>query len=57
MIRLSFTAQHDPMYIHVEVPGMSQKIVYRAGPAQFGYNLKENSPVSCVLITVFLFKT
>ena len=47
-IILLLSAQHDPMFIHVSIPGLTQHEVIRAGPAQFGYDLRDNSPVSDV---------
>ncbi|KAK7089469.1 hypothetical protein V1264_024679 [Littorina saxatilis] len=42
-------AQHDPMFIHVTIPGLKETEVIRAGPAQFGYDLKDNTPVTGML--------
>nr|KAG5703061.1 hypothetical protein BaRGS_016222 [Batillaria attramentaria] len=49
-------AQHDPMFIHVSIPGLSTTMTLRAGPAQFGYDLKEGSPVSGMLAVARPFK-
>ncbi|XP_025112194.1 ER degradation-enhancing alpha-mannosidase-like protein 3 isoform X2 [Pomacea canaliculata] len=38
-------AQHDPMYIIINIPGLKEKHVLRAGPAQFGYDLKTQKPI------------
>ena len=34
------------MFIHLSIPGMADKETIRAGPAQFGYDLKEKKAVS-----------
>ncbi|XP_041368922.1 ER degradation-enhancing alpha-mannosidase-like protein 3 [Gigantopelta aegis] len=39
------TAQHDPMYVKVLTPTFTGSAPYRAGPAQFGYDLKVSPPV------------
>ena len=40
-----FLAQHDPMYVKVLTPTFTGSTPYRAGPAQFGYDLKVSPPV------------
>lgn len=44
-----FIAAHEPMVVQVITEPYYGTLWFKAGPAQFGYNLKTNPPVSVVL--------
>ncbi|KAH9500779.1 ER degradation-enhancing alpha-mannosidase-like protein 3 [Bulinus truncatus] len=60
MITLSQTQQlenhHEPMYIRLLSEPFNGEIVYRAGPAQFGYDLSKSPPVQGYLALARPFK-
>lgn len=44
-----FVAAHEPMVVQVISEPYYGTLWFKAGPAQFGYNLKTNPPVSVLL--------
>ena len=51
-----FTAQHEPMLIQLLSPPYLGSVVYKAGPAQFGYDLKLKPAITGILQMVEPFK-
>ncbi|XP_067662725.1 ER degradation-enhancing alpha-mannosidase-like protein 3 isoform X1 [Haliotis asinina] len=60
MIELSKTqspeAQHDPMFVQLVSAPYYGSVYYRAGPAQFGYDLKVSPPIQGQLAIASPFK-
>ena len=56
MICFLFTAQHDPMLIQLLSPPYMGSVVYKAGPAQFGYDLKQKPAITGILHLAEPFK-
>lgn len=60
MIELSksqkLDSQHEPMYIRLVSDPFKGEVVYRAGPAQFGYDLSKNPPIRGNLAVTRPFK-
>ncbi|XP_071111554.1 ER degradation-enhancing alpha-mannosidase-like protein 3 isoform X1 [Haliotis cracherodii] len=60
MIELSKTqspeAQHDPMFVQLVSAPFYGSVFYRAGPAQFGYDLKVSPPIQGKLAIASPFK-
>lgn len=53
---IHFSAQHEPMLVQLLSPPYLGSVVYKAGPAQFGYDLKQKPAITGLLQILDPFK-